>query len=103
MLQFTYKLKITERVKGKCSRHPRYNPEKDGRAGIRGGCSCCFSLYDLYQARMRWTQRSGSSYAELRPGLAHANRVAQKPRVRPNHRQKFHELSIIQTADLVPE
>ena len=52
MLQFTYKLKITERVKGKCSRHPRYNPEKDGRAGIRGGCSCCFSLYDLYQARM---------------------------------------------------
>jgi hypothetical protein len=52
MLQFTYKLKITERVKGKCSRHPRYNPEKDGRAGIRGACSCCFSLYDLYQARM---------------------------------------------------
>jgi hypothetical protein len=52
MLQFTYKLKITERVKGKCSRHPRYNPEKDGRAGIRGACSCCFSLYDLYQARV---------------------------------------------------
>jgi hypothetical protein len=52
MLQFTYKLKLTERVKAKCSRHPRYNPDKDGRAGIRGGCSCCFSLYDLYQARI---------------------------------------------------
>ena len=52
MLQFTYKLKITERVKGKCERHPRYNPEKDGRAGIRGACSCCFSLCDLYQARV---------------------------------------------------
>lgn len=52
MLQFTYRLKITERVKGKCSRHPRYNPEKDGRAGIRGACSCCFSLYDLHQARI---------------------------------------------------
>jgi hypothetical protein len=52
MLQFTYKLKITERVKAKCERHTRYNPEKDGRAGIRGGCSCCFSLYDLYQARI---------------------------------------------------
>lgn len=52
MLQFTYKLKITERVKGKCARHPRYNPEKDGRAGIRGACSCCFSLYDLYRARI---------------------------------------------------
>ena len=52
MIQFTYKLKITERVKGKCNRHPRYNPEKDGRAGIRGACSSCFSLYDLYQARI---------------------------------------------------
>jgi hypothetical protein len=52
MLQFTYKLKLSERVKAKCSRHPRYNPEKDGRAGIRGGCSTCFSLYDLHQARI---------------------------------------------------
>jgi hypothetical protein len=52
MLQFTYKLKLTERVKAKCSRHPRYNPERDGRAGIRGGCSTCFSLYDLHQARL---------------------------------------------------
>jgi hypothetical protein len=52
MLQFPYKLKITERVKGKCERHPRYNPEKDGRAGIRSACSCCFSLFDLHQARI---------------------------------------------------
>ena len=52
MLQFTYKLKLTERVKAKCGRHPRYNPERDGRAGIRGGCSTCFSLYDLQQARL---------------------------------------------------
>ena len=35
MLQFTYKLKLTERVKAKCSRHPRYNPVKDGRAFLR--------------------------------------------------------------------
>ena len=27
MFQFTYKLKITERIKAKCERHPRYNPE----------------------------------------------------------------------------
>ena len=52
MLQFTYNLKLTERVKAKCSRHPRYNPVRDGRAGIRGGCSTCFSLYDLHQARI---------------------------------------------------
>src|SRR5580698_2047419 len=52
MLQFTYKLKLTERVKAKCNRHPRYNPEKDDRAGIRGGYSSCFSLYDLHQSRI---------------------------------------------------
>lgn len=52
MYQFTYKLKISERVKAKCERHPRYNPERDGRGGVRGGCSTCFSLYDLQQARL---------------------------------------------------
>ena len=52
MFRFTYKLKITERIKAKCERHPRYNPERDGRGGIRGGCSACFSLFDLHQARL---------------------------------------------------
>jgi hypothetical protein len=39
MFQFNYKLKIAERVKAKCERHPRYNPERDGHGGIKGGCS----------------------------------------------------------------
>ena len=52
MLKFTYKLKVSECVTGKCSRHARYNPEKDGRAGIKGGCSGCFALFDLYQSRL---------------------------------------------------
>ena len=52
MFQFNYKLKVSERVKAKCDRHPRYNPEHDGRGGIKGGCSTCFSLFDLHQARL---------------------------------------------------
>ena len=52
MFQFTYKLKVAERVKGKFERHPCYNPERDGRGGIKGGCSACFSLYNLQQARL---------------------------------------------------
>jgi hypothetical protein len=47
MFQFSYKLKVAERVKAKCERHPRYNPERDGRGGIKGGCSTRFSLFDL--------------------------------------------------------
>jgi hypothetical protein len=52
MFQFTYRLKVSERVKAKCNRHPRYNPERDGRGGIKGGCSTCFSLFDLHHARL---------------------------------------------------
>ena len=52
MFQFNYRLKVAERVKAKCERHPRYNPERDGRGGIKGGCSTCFSLFDLHQARL---------------------------------------------------
>ena len=52
MFQFNYKLKVAERVKAKCKRHPRYNPEREGRGGIKGGCSTCFSLFDLHQARL---------------------------------------------------
>jgi hypothetical protein len=52
MIQFRYKLKIDERVKATCPRHARYNFERDGRGGIRGQCSGCFALFDLYQARI---------------------------------------------------
>jgi hypothetical protein len=51
MIRFTYKLKITERVTAKCSRHPRFNPEKEGR-NIKGGCSGCYALFDLWQSRL---------------------------------------------------
>ena len=52
MFQFSYRLKVAEQVKATCVRHPRYNPERDGRGGIKGGCSTCFALYDLHQARL---------------------------------------------------
>ena len=52
MMKFTYKLSIRERVTAKCQRHPRYNPEKEGRKGIKGHCTACFSLYNLHNARV---------------------------------------------------
>jgi hypothetical protein len=51
MLKFNYKLTVKERVKAKCPRHPGYNPERDGRRGIKGTCTACYSLYDLLEAR----------------------------------------------------
>lgn len=51
MLRLTYTIKLNERIRAKCSRHPRYNPEIDGRGGITDRCAGCYSLYDLYQAK----------------------------------------------------
>ena len=52
MMKLAYKLKVAERLTAKCSRHPRYNPEKEGRGGIKGGCMGCWALFDLYQSRI---------------------------------------------------
>jgi hypothetical protein len=60
MFQFTYKLKLAEQVKAKCNRHPRYNPERDGRGGIKGGCLTCFSLFDLHQAKLALEAAQGN-------------------------------------------
>jgi hypothetical protein len=40
------------RWKGKCAKHPVYNPEDDGLGGIRGGCRRCEMLLDI------WTHHS---------------------------------------------
>src|SRR5437868_341951 len=42
-------LRIRFRFEGKCSQHPRYDPNRDGRLG-HGNCEGCESLYviDLY-------------------------------------------------------
>lgn len=34
--------------RGKCSRHPRYNPAIDGLAAIRGNCPKCSQLLQIF-------------------------------------------------------
>jgi hypothetical protein len=36
------------RWKGRCHKHPAYNPELDGLGGIRGGCKRCELLLDIH-------------------------------------------------------
>lgn len=38
------------RWKGRCSRHPRYDPETDGLGGIRGGCRRCEMLLEIWSS-----------------------------------------------------
>lgn len=36
------------RWKGRCSKHPRYDPDVDGLGGIRGGCKRCEMLLEIH-------------------------------------------------------
>jgi hypothetical protein len=61
MFQFSYKLKVAERVKAKCERHPRYNPEREGRGGIKGGCSLASLSLTYIRRGYGWTPPQGVS------------------------------------------
>ena len=43
----------SRRFSGRCARHKRYNPAVDGRGGIKGNCSRCNLLADIYEAALR--------------------------------------------------
>lgn len=48
MLTYRNRLKRKYSIKAKCSRHPRYNPERSGRGGIVGGCRGCEEVFDFW-------------------------------------------------------
>ena len=52
MLKIDYKRTVKERVRARCSRHPKYNPEKDGKAGLQDRCATCYALLELHEARL---------------------------------------------------
>jgi hypothetical protein len=43
----------TLRWKGRCSRHPRYDPASDGEGGVRGGCTRCLRLLEIHEQHAR--------------------------------------------------
>ena len=42
----------TLRWKGRCRRHPRFDPG-DGEGAIKGGCAQCHSLLEIYRQHKR--------------------------------------------------
>jgi hypothetical protein len=50
-------LKIRARkFNGRCAKHKRYNPAVDGLGAIRGNCTRCTLLYDIWQASLHLNQ-----------------------------------------------
>jgi hypothetical protein len=41
------------RWRGKCPRHPGYDPYTDGRGAIRGNCEKCTTLAEIHETHQR--------------------------------------------------
>ena len=37
------------RWRGKCSRHPKFDPYADGQGAIRGACPKCTALFEIHE------------------------------------------------------
>jgi hypothetical protein len=47
-------LKIgTVKWRGRCSRHPMFDPEADGPGAIKAGCSRCQDLQTIFESHQR--------------------------------------------------
>jgi hypothetical protein len=73
LLRLKTKIKINSRVEAKCDRHIRYNPEKDGRGGIKAGCTRCeylyaiFNTWQTFQNAMRDYQQMTAQFEKVKP------------------------------------
>jgi hypothetical protein len=43
-------MRLRAGVQFSCKTHPRYNPAKDGHAGIKGGCATCVKIFSFWKA-----------------------------------------------------
>ena len=41
------------RWRGKCSRHPSFDPYSDGLGGVKGGCARCLALVEIHQCHQK--------------------------------------------------
>ena len=53
---FNMAFRVVYRIKGRCSRHPSYNPVKDEQGGIKGGCNECEALLNAYRAYLAFRE-----------------------------------------------
>jgi hypothetical protein len=47
---FKVAFRVVYRIRGRCPRHPAYNPVKDEQGGIKGGCEECYALFHAYRS-----------------------------------------------------
>ena len=78
-----YKLKLSERVLAKCVKHPRYNPETDGRSGIKERCSTCYTILNLFEAKASLDEAVRNFTKRASPWIRYAARSSSKTTATP--------------------
>lgn len=53
-------------VKYVCNEHKRYDPARDGQGGIRGGCTRCKELFELYITMINVTKEQIKRRSEIK-------------------------------------
>ncbi len=75
-------LKIgTVKWKGRCARHPMYDPDADGPGAIKGGCVRCqdlFTIYENHQRTLKLMRAFGSAVERRRQPAADPNAGRQQ-------------------------
>jgi hypothetical protein len=75
MLRIAYKLRISEKIRAQCSRHKKYDPSVNGRAGVEENCSTCKEILALYTAKV---ELDDSAHAFQRRAAAWQFRALKK-------------------------
>lgn len=58
----------TVRFKGRCDRHPGFNPH-DGLGGVRGGCKRCQLLLEIHDSHSRLVELIRKAKNDMGPAL----------------------------------
>jgi hypothetical protein len=53
---FKVAFRVVYRIKGRCSRHPAYNPVRDEQEGIKGECPACYEILNAYRAYLAFRE-----------------------------------------------
>jgi len=83
MLKFRFKLKINDAIEAKCTRHPRFNPEKEGH-NFKGGCATCQKLWNVYRAKLELERAVRLFQRESGPWIKYRQPRATKPAAAPD-------------------
>jgi hypothetical protein len=72
----------SRKFEGRCAKHKRYNPAVDGPGGIRGACTRCTLLLDIWESSIKLNQL----IRKFNPSHDDLNHLA-KPKPIPDPRQ----------------